>query len=153
MRRLILMGLGSMLAFAAGTGTVVVKGKPFLAEVAATEREKARGLMYRQSLAKDRCMIFLGDAEAARPVRTRGGLVALDVVWVDTAGRVVELAEHVPPCSPKRGDECPTYGGAVIARHYLEFASGTVKRLALKKGDRIRWNLTLDDGTRAKGGA
>jgi uncharacterized membrane protein (UPF0127 family) len=152
MRRVLLASLGSVFALAGGGGTVVVKAKPFLAEVAVTDREKAKGLMYRQSLAKDRCMIFLGNEDATRPIRTKSNLIALDVVWIDSEGHVVETAEHVQPCSPMRGDDCPSFGGKVPARHYIEFPAGTFKRLGLKKGDRLGWELTLDDGHGLRGG-
>jgi uncharacterized protein len=152
MRTIILIGLGSMVAFAAGGGTVAVKGKPLLAEVAVSDREKERGLMYRQNLAKDRCMIFIGGEETAQPVQTKGILISLDIAWVDATGKVVEVAEHVPPCSPMRGKDCPSYGGTVPSRHLIEFAGGTVKRLGLKKGDQLGWDLTLDDGRSLHGG-
>ncbi len=152
MRPALLAGFLSAFAIAGGGGTVMVKSKHFLAEVAATEREKERGLMYRQSLAKDRCLFFLGTEEALCPIRTRNGLIALDVAWVDKDGRVVETAENVPPCSPMRGDDCPTYGGTVPARHFIEFPVGTFKRLGLKKGEHLGWELTLDDGRVVRGG-
>jgi hypothetical protein len=152
MRRSFLASLASVVALAGGAGTVVVKTSPFLAEVAVTDREKAKGLMYRQGLSKDRCMIFLGSEAVALPIRTKGNLIALDVVWIDAEGRVVETAEHVPPCSPMRGDDCPTYGGTLPARHFIEFPAGTFKRLGLKKGDRLGWDLTLDDGRAVHGG-
>jgi uncharacterized membrane protein (UPF0127 family) len=74
-------------------------------------------------------------------------------VWVAADGKIMEMAENVPPCSPMRGDDCPTYGGTVEARHFIEFASGTIKRIGLKKGDRLGWDLALDDGTPVAGGA
>ena len=152
MRRLLVASLFSAFALAGGAGTIVVKAKPFLAEVAVTERERTKGLMYRQSLAKDRCMIFLGTDDANLPIRTKSNLIALDVAWIDGEGRVVETSEHVQPCSPMRGDDCPTYGGKLPARHYIEFPAGTFKRLGLKKGDRLGWELTLDDGRVVRGG-
>ena len=78
---------------------------------------------------------------------------SLDVVWIAADGKIVEMAANVPPCSPLRGDDCPTYGGNVPARHFIEFAVGTIKRIGLKKGDRLGWNLKLDDGTPVVGGA
>ena len=75
------------------------------------------------------------------------------MVWVDAAGSVVELAEKVPPCSPLRGDDCPSYGGNVDARHFVEFPAGTIRRLALKKGDRLGWKLNFSDGQTVTGGA
>lgn len=156
MRRLLCAALVSIAAFAGGGGTVTAKGQSFLAEVAATDNERARGLMYRQSLAKDRCMFFVYDEDGHHGIWMKNCLIALDVAWVDADGVVVETAEQVPPLSPMfRGSDLdiPTYGGKVLSRHFVEFAAGTLRRIGLKKGDRIGWDLKLDDGTTLKGGA
>ena len=150
--RLWLAVLLSLPLLAGGGGTVTFRQTAFMSEVAATEPEKAKGLMYRQSLPKDRCMFFVYSAEGDHAIWMKNCLIALDVAWVDAEGRVVETAEHVPPCSPMRGDDCPSYGGSVPSRHFVEFAAGTFKRLGLKKGDRLGWELTLDDGRVVRGG-
>lgn len=134
-------------------GLVMVKGHRFAAEVAQTLQEQRRGLMERASLPKDRCMFFIYSEDGYRPIWMKNCLISLDVAWVQVDGTVVETAEHVPPCSPLRGDDCPTYGGTAPARHFVEFPQGTVKRLGLKKGDRIGWRLRLEDGTAVAGGA
>ena len=150
--RLILATLLSLPLLAGGGGTVAFKQTAFLAEVAATEPEKAKGLMYRQHLAKDRCMFFVYAEDGYHSIWMKNCLIALDVAWIDNEGRVVETSERVPPCSPMRGEDCPTYGGKVPARHFIEFAAGTFKRLGLKKGDHLGWDLTLDDGRALHGG-
>lgn len=150
--RQILLALLSLPLVAGGGGTVVHRNTAFLAEVASTEPEKAKGLMYRQSLGRDRCMFFVYGEEGSHAIWMKNCLISLDVVWVDAAGHVVELAEAVPPCSPMRGDDCPTYGGSVPARHFVEFAAGTIRRLGIKKGDRLGWELVLDDGRTVRGG-
>ena len=133
-------------------GMVVAKGQRFLAEVARTPKEQALGLMYRQTLARDRCMIFLYDSEDYHSIWMKNCLISLDVVWIKEDGTIVELQPNVPPCSPMREGDCPTYGGTVPARHFVEFAVGTVRRLGLKRGDRLGWNLTFSDGQRVIGG-
>lgn len=148
-----LAALLSLPLLAGGGGTVAFKQTSFLAEVAATEPEKAKGLMYRQSLAKDRCMFFVYAEEGIHAIWMKNCLIALDVAWVDAEGKVVETTEHVPPCSPMRGDDCPTYGGTASSRYFIEFPAGTFKRLGLKKGDHLGWDLTLDDGRGVRGGA
>ncbi len=159
MRRLLtasLIALSSVSAHAGGGGQVAAKGQAFLAEVAVTDAEHARGLMYRQALPKDRCMIFLYPEEGLHPIWMKNCLIALDIAWVSADGTVVETAEQVPPLSPMfRGSEAdiPTYGGSVTARHFVEFAAGTFRRIGLKKGDRLGWDLVLDNGTVVKGGA
>jgi hypothetical protein len=134
-------------------GIVVAKGHKFLAEVARTPREQQLGLMHRQSLAKDRCMIFLYEEDGNHRIWMKNCLIALDVVWIKEDGTVVETSENTPPCSPMRGDDCPTYGGTVAARHFVEFPAGTLRRLGLRKGDRLGWNLGLSDGGKVVGGA
>jgi uncharacterized protein len=136
-------------------GIVAAKGQRFLAEVALSPQEKERGLMYRQSLARDRCMIFLYDEDGQHAIWMKNCLIALDVVWVKEEGTIVELAERVPPLSPlfKGPDsEAPTYGGKVVSRHFVEFPAGTVRRLGLKVGERIGWELKLADGRTLAGG-
>ncbi|MFM8233532.1 MAG: DUF192 domain-containing protein, partial [Holophagaceae bacterium] len=68
-RIFILIILTQLSAYLLGSGgTVTVKNKTFLAEVALTPQEQARGLMYRQSLSANRCMIFLYDNDQPRPI-------------------------------------------------------------------------------------
>jgi uncharacterized membrane protein (UPF0127 family) len=148
--------LSLLLAVAPGApdgGIVMAKGHKFQAEVARTPEEQARGLMYRQSMAKDRCMIFLYDEDGNHRIWMKNCLIALDVVWVKADGTVVETSERTPPCSPVLGDDCPVYGGAVAARHFVEFPAGTLARIGLKKGDRLGWNLSLADAGKVVGGA
>jgi hypothetical protein len=148
--------LSLLLAATPGTadgGVLVAKGQRFLAEVARTEEEQARGLMYRQSLARDRCMFFLYDEDGKHPIWMKNCLIALDVVWIKADGTIVETSEDTPPCSPIRGNDCPTYGGTVVARHFVEFPVGTLRRLGLKVGDRLGWKLALSDGSTVTGGA
>ena len=147
-----LAALLSLPLLAGGGGTVAFRQTAFMAEVAVTPQETAKGLMYRQSLAKDRCMIFVFAEEGYHPIWMKNCLIALDVAWVDAEGKVVETVEHVPPCSPMRGEDCPTYGGTLPARFFIEFPAGTFKRLGLKKGEKVGWDLTLDDGRVVRGG-
>jgi len=137
-------------------GTVIAKGQQFLAEVAVTPQEQMRGLMYRQALARDRCMIFLYDEDDHHAIWMKNCLISLDVVWVKEDGTLVEIVEKAPPLSPlfKGPDsEAPTYGGKLLSRHFVEFPVGTVRRLGLKLGDRIGWAIRLADGSSVIGGA
>lgn len=153
MRKVLVGAMSAMAAWAAGSGTVSVKGHAFRAEVAETDAQKQQGLMYRAKLAPDACMIFLYDEDGNHGIWMKNCLISLDVAWVKEDGIVVETVENVPPCSPMLGNNCPTYGGKAKSRCFIEFASGTFKRIGLKKGDRIAWDLKLADGGAVKGGA
>ncbi len=141
--------------YQADGGLVGVKGQRFQAEVARTDQEKARGLMYRTNLAKDRCMFFVYEEDSLHTIWMKNCLIALDVVWVKADGTVVEIKENAPPLSMMfRGPETeiPNYGGNVMSRYFIEFAAGTVRRLNLKVGERVGWELRFKDGGSLVGG-
>ena len=136
---------------AAETGLVYAKGKVFQAEIARHPREQARGLMFRDHLPADRCMIFLYPEDGQHGIWMKNCRISLDIAWTTADGTIVEIVEQAPPCSPMLGDNCPTYGGNVMSRIFVEFAAGTVKRLGLRKGDKLGWDLPGPAG-REKGG-
>jgi uncharacterized membrane protein (UPF0127 family) len=133
-------------------GFVVAKGRRFLAEVARTPAEHARGLMYRQYLKSDRCMFFVYEQDSYHSIWMKNCYISLDVAWISADGTVVEIKVNVPPCSPLRGDDCPSYGGSELSRHFVEFPAGTFKRIGLKIGDKIGWELKFSNGESSKGG-
>lgn len=153
MTGLILSLLFALAAPGQDTGAVIIKGQRFQAEVARTPEDQARGLMYRDHLDKDRCMIFLYDQDGGHTIWMKNCLISLDVIWVKADGRIAELQRDAPPLSPMfTGPDVPTYGGKVPARHFIELPAGTLKRLGVKVGDRVGWDLHFSDGTVIKGG-
>lgn len=134
------------------SGVVWAKGNRFLVEVASTMEEQTRGLMFRSALPANRAMLFFLESDGIRSIWMKNCLVSLDVVWLNRNGTVVEMAEHCPPALPGENFRCPSYGGAEISRHIVEFSSGTVKRIGLKKGDVLGWDLVLHDGQLTCGG-
>jgi len=139
---LILLGLFLVSCSTAGDNTVSVKGRVFSAEIARAPRERANGLMLRKELAGDACMFFLYDRDDYHTVWMKDCFVWLDVVWVNASGVVVEIEQNVPPC-PAGAAECPSYGGTVLSRHFVEFAAGTVSELGIQPGNQIGWNLSV----------
>jgi len=97
-----LLSLALAAAVVPDGGTVVAKGQKFLAEVARTPQEQALGLMRRQSLAKDRCMIFIYPEDGSRSIWMKNCLISLDVAWVKEDGTVVETVEKVPAWASRR---------------------------------------------------
>ena len=52
--------------------------------------------------------------------------IALDIIWLDKAGKVVEVVASAPPCQ-KEARDCPTYGGHELAFYVLELGAGVAK--------------------------
>lgn len=131
-------------------GTVTLKGRTLIAEVARTERELARALIYRTVFKAERCLFAIPPQEGSHPVRPSKFHLPFDVVWIDARGLVVEILERMPPCP--EGTGCAAHGGAKPSRYHLFLAAGMVKRLALRAGDRVQWDIRFGDGTRFRTG-
>ena len=101
-------------------------------EVAKSEAERARGLMFRTDLAEQAGMIFLFERPGIYPFWMKNTLIPLDMLWTDTNGRIAWIAESVPPC---KADPCPEYPPRAEAQYVIELRAGFVKRHGVKVGD------------------
>jgi len=90
-------------------------------ELAVTPQEVNDGLMYRPSLPEKRGMLFIFGADRYPSFWMKNTLIPLDLVFLDSAGSVVDVVANVPPCAL---DPCPTYSPKSPARAVLEVAAG-----------------------------
>ena len=143
-RRRILGLAGLAIAVAAGGGVaaaqyagaaraeaVFVGNVAVSLEVARTEAERARGLMHRSSMPERAGMIFLFERPGIYPFWMKNTLIPLDMFWTDTSGRIVWIAESVPPC---QADPCPEYPPRAVASYVIETNAGFAKRHGVKVG-------------------
>lgn len=113
-------------------------GKSVTAELAVSDEERARGLMFRKKILSDQGMLFVFEREDVHSFWMKNTLVALDMLWLDSEKRVVYIAADVPPCT---ADPCPSYGPDRPARYVLELASGRAAASGIKVGDRLQFIL------------
>ncbi len=106
----------------------------FNVEVAETEEQKMKGLMFRKSIPKDYGMIFIYEDEDFRAMWMKNTLIPLDLVFLNAEREVVQIIPDVPPC---KNDPCETYPSKKKAKFVLELNAGMSKRMKLKSGDII----------------
>ena len=112
-------------------------GQIIAAETAIAPEELQRGLMFRESLAPDRGMLFVHDQVGQYPYWMYQCKISLDMIWMDRDHRIVEIAANVPPCPPGPPEKCPNYGGHEPAMFVLELAAGQAAKHGLKNGQVI----------------
>lgn len=100
-------------------------------ELALSPEEIANGLMFRPSLAADRGMLFLFDEARLPSFWMKNTLIALDLVFLDPVGTVVDVIPEVPPCA---ADPCPTYSPEAPALAVLELGAGSAKAHGIEPG-------------------
>ena len=112
-------------------------GKTVIAETKLRNEDQMLGMMFRDSLAKDRGMLFIHPQEGNVPYWMYQVRIPLDIIWMDHQRRIVEISANTPACTSKSSRECPNYGGHEKARYVLELAGGGVAMYALKVGDTL----------------
>lgn len=127
--------LAQAVAFAASTGTIVLETETgdhsFDIEVMTTDRERARGLMYRRSLPERSGMLFLYDRPQGATMWMKNTFIPLDMVFIAPGGTVHRIERNAEPFST----EVISSEGAIIA--VLELNAGEADRIALKRGDKV----------------
>jgi len=103
----------------------------FEAEVAATDRQRARGLMFREEMAADRGMLFIFEGEGERYFWMKNTPLPLDIVYIGEAGQIVSIAENTTPFS-----EAVIPSGKP-AKFVLELNAGTTSKLGIVAGDTV----------------
>lgn len=109
------------------------RAHPFSVEVARTDAEQSRGLMFRTAMGADEGMLFPSDPP-------RGGVafwmkntvIPLDIIFIGTDRRILNIAHAVPYSldpSPAAG---PVSG-------VLELNGGRAAQLGIVPGDKVDW--------------
>ena len=111
---------------------VELEGRRFNVEIADDNKERARGLMFRDSMDEDRGMLFIHDEQQRLAYWMKNTRIALDILYFDSERRLVSQQRDVPPCS--LGNRCPPYPSRAPAIYVLELNAGQAAKLELKDG-------------------
>jgi len=121
----------------AGTQRVQIKGRAFELKLATTPQQTARGLMGVKRLAENEGMLFVFPDVRVRSFWMKGCLISLDLIFLDSRGRVVSIQTMPPPAPGTPEDELKHYSSRWPARFAIELAAGEAAKLGLKENDQI----------------
>lgn len=111
---------------------------PITAELALTDLERARGLMYRDAIYADQGMLFVFSVEGYHSFWMKNMNFPIDILWLDEDKRIVHIEEQVPPCQTR---DCPSYAPELPGMYVLELKAGMVKCHNLQLQQRIDFVL------------
>lgn len=103
----------------------------FTVEIAKTDEERQKGLMFRKELPEGRGMLFDFKPDQHVSMWMRNTYIPLDMLFINGDGTIRRIAENTEPLSEKT---IPS-GGPV--RGVLEVIGGTAKKLGIKAGDKV----------------
>ena len=135
-----LVGLTFSVPAAAKVPVAEIGNNKIKLEVARTDEEITRGLMYRTSLPPHNGMVFL--FRPSRPVKfwMKNCFISLDMLFIKD-GKIVKICENVPPCKEPAGQPCPTYpdGDAIEVSEVVEVNAHYARKYGIKEGDAVRF--------------
>ncbi len=103
----------------------------FQVEIATREKDQARGLMYRKTMAPDAGMLFLWEGERPISMWMKNTYLSLDMLFINAQGVVVHIAPRTTPLSEEIIDSKQPVSGV------LELLAGTAAASGIAVGSRV----------------
>jgi uncharacterized membrane protein (UPF0127 family) len=119
-----------------GKAVVNLNGKNLVASVADTDATRKQGLSGVHSLNDNEAMLFEFEESGDYGMWMKDMLIPIDMIWIDSLGRVVHIEERV---NPKTYPKVFQPEG-VSAKYVLELPEGYVERNDVKEGDLMIWS-------------
>jgi len=113
-----------------------IKGKKIQVEVARTEEEKSRGLMFRDKLAPEEGMLFIYEREEFLSFWMKNTPLPLSIAFIDPRGRIVDIQDMEP-------FNLRTHTSSRPASYALEMNKGWFKKNGIRVGDVVQMPLSL----------
>jgi len=110
------------------------KGKhSFKVEVARSQQEQARGLMFRTELGPDEGMIFPREPADVASFWMKNTPLPLDIIFIGTDRRILNIAANTTPYS------LTPVGAAGLTSAVLELRGGRAAELGIVPGAKVEW--------------
>lgn len=101
-------------------------------EVAETEKQLERGLMYRTSLAESEGMLFVFPNEQSVYMWMKNTFIPLDMLFIDGSGKIVNIKQRATPNSLE-----VISAGSTPVKAVLELKGGTAEKHKIAVGDNV----------------
>jgi len=105
----------------------------FKVEVAASDEEQAKGLMFRRSMGADEGMIFPRNPPDFASFWMHNTVISLDIIFIGTDHRVINVNANAEPYSENAR---PSMG---LAAAVLELNGGRAAQLGIGPGAKVEW--------------
>lgn len=121
-------------------GTVKLDNVTLDVQIAETDAQRTRGLMFQKQLPYDQGMIFVLNYEQVAPIWMLNMQFPLDIIWFDSSGNVVHIAKNVAPCQSAIETATCTVdnGGEKNAKYVLEVTAGFIDKFNVTENSKLQ---------------
>ena len=103
-------------------------------EVAKTDTARRIGLMYRDYLPEDQCLLFVFDDVKQHGMWMKNMKFSIDIIFLDKDKRITQMHENVPVCDFL---PCPTYPSGEPSLYAIEMPHGLISEFKLTNEIRV----------------
>src|SRR5919109_2881711 len=114
---------------------VTVKGFELNADVPITSELMAKGLAVKNQLKENEAMLFVFEDSAKHPFWMKDMKFPIDIIWLDSDGKVVHIEQNLQPCISVF--ICPNYTPNADSQYVLETVAGFAQRYNISMGTDI----------------
>lgn len=120
------------------TALVLFGQDTIVAEVARTQQERSRGLMYREELADDAGMLFIFPDNSVRGFWMQNTYIPLDIAFLDPSFRIVDIQQMEPMTTDQHAGRAPFSYALEVNQGWFEAHGvqiGDVARVVFDPGE------------------
>ena len=119
---------------------VTVNGVELVADVAATNDQRSKGLSVKDALNESEAMLFVFSTEREHSFWMKGMKFPIDIIWLDDDKQVVHVEHSLEPCIP---DEfCQPYNPDADSLYVLETVAGFAQKYNVTDGTQVEFDLS-----------
>jgi len=107
------------------------------AYLACTEKEQEKGLGDRSSISNSDAMLFVFSEPSSRTFWMKDMLFPIDLLWLDSSGRVVGFENNMPPPTTSNLDELRSYPSPGAVSYVLEGNASLIEMSGVSKGSLV----------------
>ena len=115
------------------------------AEIAGTDAQRQKGLMFREGLPENEGMLFVFEKEARYSFWMKNMRFPLDIIWIDKDKRIADIKTNVPACKEiyesfaggNREKSCESFTPYGNALYVLEVNAGFTQKHGIKIGEKV----------------
>jgi uncharacterized protein len=119
---------------------VTMNGLVLVADIAATDEQRTKGLSVKDRLGENEAMLFVFDNEAEHSFWMKNMKFPIDIIWLDSDKTIVHIEHNLQPCSFEL--LCPTYKPNVESLYVLETVGGFAEKYDIVKRTMVEFDLT-----------
>lgn len=118
---------------------VTANNVTLVADIAATNEQRTKGLSVKDTLSEDEGMLFVFSTAREHSFWMKNMKFPIDIIWISEHHEVVHVEHSLDPCKPD--SFCPTYKPDRNALYVLETVAGFAQKYNITENDYVDFQL------------